>query len=231
MPKQKTLLATGAHFDDCVYGLPGTMIKALRMHYRVVILALIGDYENWPPAKGRSARFVKEAVEICHSYGAEMRFLDFASGKFELNEKSKKAVAEVVAEAQPDIAFHLWPEDHHPDHVAAAAICRAAFHLGGRILDRDGFRPPARVYAYDNGPRHTIGFVPDTFVNVTDEWQDAIEWLGKFGALQADRPFDPVKGEANQRGKEVIAAYRGATCGVKLAEAFWGANKRAAEIL
>lgn len=231
MAKPKTLLATGAHFDDCVYGLSGTMIKALRRDYRVVILSIIGDYSNWPPAKDRPRPFVQGAVEICHAYGAEMRFLDFASGNFELNERTKRAVAEVVAEVKPDIAFHLWPDDHHPDHVAAAAICRAAFHLGGRILNRDDFRPPPRVYAYDNGPRHTLGFIPDTFVNVTDEWPDAIEWLGKFGALQAGRPFDPAKGENNQRGKEILAAYRGATCGAKFAEAFWSAQRSPVEIL
>ena len=47
--------------------------------------------------------------------------------------------------------------------------------------------------------------MPDTFVDITDVWPEAIEWVGQFGL---------------QRPKEILSAYRGATCNVAYAEAF-----------
>jgi hypothetical protein len=87
------------------------------------------------------------------------------------------------------------------------------------------------VYAYDNGPRHTIGFEPDTFVDIGDDWQGVLAWVGAFGALQRNVPYDPTFMESGQRSKEVLAAYRGETCGVRYAEAFRATRKSPVEIL
>lgn len=227
----KTLLAIGAHYDDCVYGVPGILLKAITKHYRVVILTLIGDYSNWPPTKGREREFVEGTVRICRDYGVEMRYLDFASHQYDVNAETKRKVAEAVSAIKPDIAFHLWEHDHHHDHTVASQLSKIALRHGGRVLNEDRFKTPRAIYQYDNGPGHTIGFEPDTFVDVTDYWPKASEWLGRFMALMENRDYDPDKPHAAVRSKETLARYRGLTCGVQFAEALWAARKRPVEIL
>jgi len=230
MPLPHTILAIGAHYDDCVFGIPGILLQAVRKHHRVVILSLIGDYTNWPPVSGREAQLLEVSKKLAEERGMEMRFLKYASARFELNGDTKRAVAEVVADVQPDIAFHLWPHDNHPDHEAAATICRAALSQPRSILGRD-VAVPRRSYAYDNGPRHTIGFTPNTFVDVTHEWDSAMEWLGKLMAFVGKTEFDAAKLDGSRQMKESIARYRGATCGVKYAEALWTPSANLTDIL
>jgi LmbE family N-acetylglucosaminyl deacetylase len=149
-----------------------------------------------------------------------MRFLGYASMRFDANDSTRRAVAEVVADVKPDVAFMLWDRDRHPDHEVAAAISKAALRQPGTILGRDAVRGVSRIYAYDNGPGHTIGFEPNTFVDVSAEWPAAMDWLGRLMAFVRNRPYDPKTPEGPQTVKEILARYRGLTCGAKYAEAF-----------
>jgi N-acetylglucosamine malate deacetylase 1 len=214
----KTLLAIGAHYDDCPFGLPGILLQAVKQHHRVVILSLIGDYTSWPPVKGRAQALLDKTTELARERGMEMRFLNYASMGFEPTLAIKREVAHVVAEVQPDIAFMLWPKDRHPDHEAASAISHAALFQPARLTGNDNARSPSKVYWYDNGPGHTIDFTPDTYVDISADWTAASEWLGELMAFVRNTPFDPAKDAASQT-KATLARYRGLACGAQYAEA------------
>ncbi|HEY2413037.1 MAG TPA: PIG-L family deacetylase [Pirellulaceae bacterium] len=227
----KTILGIGAHYDDCVFGISGTLLKAIRKNHRVVILALIGDYSNWKPVAGRDQELVPRSTELAKEYGVEMRFLKFASINYEVSEANKRLVADAIAQIGPDIAFMLWPQDTHTDHEIASQLAKTALRHGDRLLPRgQSFKTANRIYQFDNGPRHTIDFIPDTFVDVTDEWRQATEWLGRQMAIVRNEKYDPTKQDPAQRAKETLAAYRGATCGVRYAEAFRAGNAYPHEI-
>jgi LmbE family N-acetylglucosaminyl deacetylase len=227
----KTLLAIGAHYDDCVFGISGILLQAVRKHHRVVILSLIGDYSNWSPTKGREKEFLEATVAISKEHGAEMRYLKYASHRFDVGPDTKKAVAEVVAEVQPDVAFLMWPHDRHHDQEVASVLSKIALQHGDRLLDKGPIRAAKAIYAYDNGPRHTIGFEPNTFVDITAEWPTAAEWLGRFMAVTRNQKYDTKTQDAAVRAKEALAAYRGQTCGVHYAEAVWAMNHAPRDIL
>src|SRR5262245_21232307 len=147
----KTLLAIGAHYDDCVFGIPGILLQAARKHYRVVVLSMIGDDRNWTPVKGREKELLEGTTAISKEYGAEMRYLKYASHRYDVDLETKRAVAEVVADVQPDVAFMMWPHDSHHDHEVAATLSKVALQHGDRLLDKGGFKPAKAIYAYDNG--------------------------------------------------------------------------------
>jgi LmbE family N-acetylglucosaminyl deacetylase len=227
----KTLLAIGAHYDDCVFGVPGILLQAVAKHYRVVILSLIGDYENWAPVRGRHEELVQGTGEICRLFGVETRWCKFKSHRFDVNDESKQAVAAAIADLQPDVALVLWRHDHHDDHVVASQLSSIALRNAAVLTDAPKYRPPRKIYLYDNGPRHTIGFEPDTFVDVSDQWPRAAEWLARLMALVRNEPYDPKFADPSLATKEAIALYRGKTCGVKHCEALKAMTAEPREIL
>lgn len=214
-----TILAIGAHYDDIVYGIPGVLLQAIDKGHRVVILALLGDYTNWPPVDGRAIQLVDDTTAIAEDFGAEMRFLDYASMRLRFDDAAIKKTAEVVIDVAPDTAFLLWPDDTHPDHEAASRIAKVALHGANRIIPAQGWRPPRRVYQFDNGPGHTIGFEPNAFMDVSKEWVRATEWLGRTMAAMRGVEYDPSRLDSAVEGKRVLAEYRGRACGAKYAEA------------
>jgi LmbE family N-acetylglucosaminyl deacetylase len=227
----KTVLAIGAHYDDCVFGVPGILLQAVAKHHRVVILSLIGDYSNWPRIGNRHRELVPGTTEISRSFGVEMRYLNFASHLFDVNNENKRAVMNAVAEIDPDVSFMLWRHDHHDDHLVASQLSSIALRNARSLLKPNPQRPPMQIYLYDNGPRHTIGFEPDTFVDITGVWPQANEWLGKFMALVNNEPYKADKPDKSQLTKEAIARYRGITCGIQYAEAVKSMSAEVRDIL
>jgi len=213
------VLAIGAHYDDCIFGIPGALLRAVDQGHQVTILSVIGDYRNWSPVGEEGQVALLEGTRrLCEEKGIETRFLDYQSMDFGVDGSSKRAVAEVVAEIEPDVGFLLWPRDSHPDHEVVSQLSKAAFNWSGSVLGKGkGVQPPGRLYYYDNGPRHTDGFEPDTFVDIGAYSSEAFAWLDALMVLAHGPDYDRDGGPVET--KMALAAYRGQTCGVQFAEA------------
>lgn len=142
-----TILVVGAHPDDETLGCGGTVARRIKEGWDVVVVVLTdGDQLfsvvlgiSTDPSPAEVGRIRQEetrrATRILGVKPRNVLFLGYGDGH--LAERADETTADLVRilqEREPAEVWSLSEYEHHPDHVAASRIARAACAgAGGRI--------------------------------------------------------------------------------------------------
>jgi LmbE family N-acetylglucosaminyl deacetylase len=210
-------LVIAPHPDDEVLGAGGTMARLAEGGLEVVVLVVTqGKPPAYPPQQVERVR--AEAAEAHRHLGvARTVWLDFpAAGLAETPHGAlNQAIGRVVAECDPQLMLVPFPGDIHVDHqrVFTSALVAARPHQA--IY-------PATVLAYEtmsetnwNAPYLTPAFVPNVFVDISDQL------ARKLGAMALFRSqVRPAPHERSLDSLRALATLRGATVHREAAEGF-----------
>lgn len=212
------VVCVGAHPDDVEIGMGGTVAAMVSKGVEVVVVDLT---DGEPTPYGTHDTRMAEADQAARVLGAQRRTLTLPNRYLFDDVDARTQLAGVLRELRPRLLFVPYPEDAHPDHVAAASIARAArFYAKLSKTDMPG-EPhyPARVYHYMAVHMRLVR--EPTFV------MDISETLGvKLDALACYRS----QFEANERNHGVIpmmesaARMWGTQIGVTAGEPFFSAE-------
>ena len=120
------VVCVGAHPDDVEIGMGGT-VAALAASGTDVLIVDLTDGE--PTPHGTHERRLAEAAEAAAVLGCRRLTLELPNRLLFDTEAARTALAEVLRQERPDVLFVPYPEDAHPDHLAASRIAEAArFH-------------------------------------------------------------------------------------------------------
>lgn len=141
------VVCIGAHPDDVEIGMGGT-VAALAAAGSDVLIVDLTDGE--PTPHGTHEVRMAEAAEAARLLGCRRVTLDLPNRYLLDGIEARTALAEIIREEQPEVLFLPYPEDAHPDHLAASRIAEAArFYAKLTKTDMRG-EPhyPARAYRY-----------------------------------------------------------------------------------
>lgn len=141
------IVCIGAHPDDVEIGMGGTVAGMTAQGLDVTIVDLT---DGEPTPHGTHELRIAEAARAAGLLGATRRTLTQPNRYLFDTVEARTELAEVLRELRPRVLFVPYPEDAHPDHIAAASIARAArFYAKFTKSDMMG-EPhyPARVYHY-----------------------------------------------------------------------------------
>lgn len=212
------LLVVAPHPDDEVLGVGGTIARLAAQGREVyVVIVTRADPAIFPDYSLEEGR--GEAMKADDILGVRKTiFLEgFPAALLDTVPQSalNAALQREVDQIDPEFVFVPYPGDLHRDHrvIAEAALVATRPNKTSRIRG---------ILAYEtlsetnwNAFPLTSGFVANTYVDISD-FLDA-----KMGAMRAYKSqVKPFPHERSLEAIEALARTRGATAGVKAAEAF-----------
>jgi 4-oxalomesaconate hydratase len=179
MSKPKRILAVSAHPADFCSRAGGTLIKHVRAGDRVKVIWLTcGEtdeshflIEQQPGLPVDEVRRIREAEAFACAevIGAEGKMMGYSDNPLRMTRKRIKALANEMADFQPDILLTHWKDElTYPTHlIAVQAALKAAQWVKG-LRDIRFFEP-------NIGTAARVGFVPDHYVDITDVFGQKME--------------------------------------------------------
>jgi LmbE family N-acetylglucosaminyl deacetylase len=215
--KDTNVLVVAPHCDDEVLGVGGTMARWAEEGARVTVAILT---RGFPPLATEEDN-AKELVEIARAHELlgvhETVHLGFPAAELDQvpHRELNGALLHLYQRLKPEFVFLPWLGDVHLDH-------QLAFQSGMVMCRPNGGHVPRNVLAYETlsetnwyAPLVTPGFVPNTFVDISNHLERKLEAFAAYGSQVRQAP--------NERSIETLralATLRGSTVHRPAAEAF-----------
>src|ERR671934_774057 len=180
--RSATILAIGAHPDDCDFGAGGPASLRVRPRHRFHFLAATnGDAGHFemggaPLARRRRAEAQAAAAVI----GIDYTVLDNHDGELEPSLANRRTIVRLIREIKPDLILTHRLNDYPPDHRYTAQLVQDAAYMvtvpGLAALTPHLPANPIILYMSDRFQR-PYPFQPDVVVDVDDVLDLKLEML------------------------------------------------------
>lgn len=180
------VVCVGAHPDDVEIGMGGT-VAALAARGADVLIVDLTDGE--PTPHGTHERRMTEAAEAARLLGCRRITLTLPNRALFDTVEARTALAEVLRIERPGMLFGPYPEDAHPDHLAACRITEAARFYGKFTKAAMAGEPHHVPRAYRYMAVHLrLVREPSFLADITDVLPVKLAALGAYQSQFGDNP-------------------------------------------
>lgn len=218
----RRILCIAPHADDETIGVGGTLAKHAAAGDEVVVAVLTGHGKDgphplWGPEVFERVRDeAKWAMEILGV--STLHFEDIPAVEVSAQPlwKLNGVVGKVVERFSPEVLYVPFPFDLHKDHRelfhAASVAWRPVSEVGRGIREVHCYEVPSETHW--NIPYAEAGFLPQTFVDISEQWAVKAHALACYKSQ-----LQPPPGPRSLEAMEALATWRGSLIGVHKAEA------------
>jgi 4-oxalomesaconate hydratase len=190
----KRLLVIGAHSADFVWRAGGAVAVTTKAGGEARVIALSygerGESGELWKEPGQTVERVKElrhaeAERAANILGADFRCLDLGDYPLEIDAGALQRIADEIREFGPDVLVtHTAVDPFNPDHgIAAASVDRArSLAAGAGVPSAFATVTPPALFLFEPHQPELCGFVPTTFVDITDVMERKVAAMAEMKA-------------------------------------------------
>ena len=207
------IVVVAAHPDDEVFGCGGTLLKHRQAGHKIHLLWMTNGVDareenNLDDLLKRDSGCVKAIEFIQADTVKKLNFPDNRMDSIALLDVVKE-IELFFSKVQPDIVYTHFANDLNVDHCIVAKAVMTASRPGSSTFVSD-------VYSFEvaSSTEWSIGdekFIPDTYVNITDQIDEFKDYLSCYQNELRDWPharsLDSILAKRMIRGSEICIPY------------------------
>jgi 4-oxalomesaconate hydratase len=195
MNKKNKLLVVSAHSADFVWRSGGVIAKSVEEGAEVLVVCLsYGERgesgELWKEDPKRSEESVKEirhvqAEQAAAIFGASIQFLDWGDYPMIISNERIGQLTNIIGDFEPNVILtHTAVDPFNPDHPLACHATERARLLSCGAGVASAFKniEPPVWYSFEPHQPELCGFVPDTFVDISNVFEKKLAAMNCMGA-------------------------------------------------
>lgn len=201
-------MVVGAHCGDAEIQAGAIAHKYAKAGHEVTFLHLTAGEKGTPAGitvEEYREQKIREAEKAAAILGAKSITLDYKDAELTDDDETISHVALLFRKLKPNVVITHWENSMHPDHALCPKIVQAAWlkaALPGFALE--GLPPHSltRMFHSENW-EDMEGYLPDIFVDVTDEFDTYLEALSQYWFIMNStsfRYYDYYKALGTMRG-------------------------------
>ena len=226
VPKKMNILCVCAHPDDAEISCGGTLLKYAKQGHNIYIaLTTSGNTGSNTLTDIKEIERVREAEMLASAkiYNAKVRFLRNDDERLLDTNETRTQVLDALRWADPDVVFTHNPDDESPDHWMTSHLVRAMIlSMPGR--NQQSHEKPClkKCSVFMWGKSKGLGFVPEAYVDVTDEMDEVCRACNLHESQKAWLQFVHGNKPDLSISKRIVARFFGNQVGCEYAEGFVG---------
>ncbi|WP_221568408.1 PIG-L deacetylase family protein [Alkalihalobacillus sp. TS-13] len=201
------LVALGAHCGDVEFQAGAIAHKYAKAGHEVMFVHMTAGEKGNPPGISVEAyreQKILESEKAAAILGVKTMTLEYKDAELTFDDEIVTRVAILMRHLKPDVVITHWENSIHPDHALCPKIVQAAqlkAALPGFELDGSDAQF-YRIFHSENW-EDMEGYVPDIFVDVSEEFDAYLEALSQYWFIMNStsfRYYDYYKALGTMRG-------------------------------